>query len=345
MNSHAEKPTGNLLFGCTIAAPADWPQAVVLAQSFRQFHPESQFFVLLLGNREQRAIAPGIKALALTDLDLPAGDEWRLPMLYPAAELTNILQPVLLHALLMKAAGAVAYLGHSAVLFAPLSEDVLPDDENAVVATEPIRNANGDTGRSYAAVVPESVDGLRSWTRSTDNVPVHRVIRVPGFALAYWNLEPGTLTSSASGYEVGGEPLRLFDFRGYDSRKPHLLSRYQGLEPRILLSEYPEIVRLCDEYRDKLIDGGSAHVQPNCHDLDFLPSGLRIDERMQKVYRHALDLFREGTAPEPPSPFGPAGEDGFLSWLNEPIDRTRRKVTRYMLAVRDEREDIKNAFP
>ena len=49
--------------------------------------------------------------------------------------------------------------------------------------------------------------------------------------------------------------------------------------------------------------------------------------------------------PEPPSPFGPGGEEAFVKWLNQPMGETDKGVTRYMLSVREEREDVKNAFP
>jgi glycosyltransferase involved in cell wall biosynthesis len=66
---------------------------------------------------------------------------------------------------------------------------------------------------------------------------------------------------------------------------------------------------------------------------------------MMRLYRDALGQYRAGEAQEPPTPFGPGGEKGFLNWLNEPMGETDKPVTRYMLSVREEREDVKNAFP
>ena len=54
--------------------------------------------------------------------------------------------------------------------------------------------------------------------------------------------------------------------------------------------------------------------------------------------QEALDKWRLGRAPEPPSPFGPEGEEGFVNWLNEPMGQSAKQVTRYMLAVREDAE-------
>ena len=67
---------------------------------------------------------------------------------------------------------------------------------------------------------------------------------------------------------------------------------------------------------------------------------------MLRTYREAFAAFRSAaTSTEPPSPFGPAGEQGFVRWLNDPIDRANKGVSRYMLAVYEDRPDVKAAFP
>jgi hypothetical protein len=144
-----------------------------------------------------------------------------------------------------------------------------------IVASPLIQNAFGDCGRSFIAVQKGAEAELGSWfgqswndnvaTRSPvpgedkleaieavfERVP-HAEITVAGFAVSYANLKPATFSSTSNGYQVEGKPLCSFDFRGYDSVKPHLLSRYQGLEPRILLSQVPSLTQVCDEYRARI---------------------------------------------------------------------------------------------
>ena len=331
------------------------PQALVLARSFRTFHPEAEFVILVIGRPSEAIAVADATFWSLGDLALEPGEEWRLPMLYRGRDLSDRLLPAFLHRLQNRGAAAVAWFECSTLLFAPLSSAELPDADHAVAATEAIRNSFGDSGRSFIAITSAAELDLKAWLdrarqRSSDDensfadVP-HRVIASPTFAAAYWNLDPKSLASSAGGYEVDGQPLRSFDFRGYDREKPHLLSKYQGHEPRILLSQWHAIAGLCDEYQEKLTDAGATAAKVAGHDFDVLPGGLEIDERMLQFYRNALAEFRRSQFPEPPSPFGPAGEQGFLDWLNGPAGETQSGVTRYMMAVRDEREDVKQAFP
>ena len=224
------------------------------------------------------------------------------------------------------------------------------------MASEAIQNDFGDCGRSFVASCSDAEASLCSEILSSDQshspivedpfgIVPHAVVTTPGFAVGYWNLDPKSFTSSQRGYEIGGQPLRSFDFRGYDPDKPHLLSKYQGLEPRILLSEYPAIAKICDEYLEKIIRVAQDDNQARGPRPGFLPSGLRLDQRMLRLYRDALEKWRAGQNPEPPSPFGPEGEEAFVKWLNEPVGQTQKRVTRYMLEVREEREDVKIAFP
>jgi glycosyltransferase involved in cell wall biosynthesis len=345
----------NPLVGCTIAESTVMPQAVVLATSFLESHPEARFIILLLDGPGDASAGPKMSIYGLRDLGLPAGEEWRLPMLYANRELAWVVKPALLQTLLKGSAAAVVYFEYSTLILGSLTSAELPDDQRAIVATEEVKNEFGDSGRSFVAVRPGAETALGSWfvRQANDSVPLaaafdgvpHSVVSSPGFAVAYWNLDPTSLTSSPNGYEISGQPLRSFDFRGYDPDKPHLLSKYQGFEPRILLSEHPAIARLCDEYRGRLLQAGYERRRSHSPLTRLLPSGLPIDHRMMRLYRQGLDKFGLGEGPEPPSPFGAGGEEGFLRWLNEPVGPAKAAITRYMLAVFEEREDVRNAFP
>ncbi len=368
MKSAQKGNTKEPFIGCTIAPAAAAPQAFVLARSFLEFHPNAQFALLLVDRYDGAMEAPpNASLLGLGDLDLPPGEEWRLPMLFNPAELTSLLKPVLLQTLLKRGNSIVACFEYSTLILGPIAEAELIDCENAVVASAAIQNDYRDYGRSFIAVRSAAEAGLGSWFDQSWNENVvryshspgddrsrviedifervpHAAITSPSFAVCYVNLDPKTFTLADEGYEVDGRPLRSFDFRGYDPDKPHLLSRYQGLEPRILLSESPALTSLCDEYRTKVI-GANYEKESLRRNPEIALNRLPIDERMRRIYREALDKFRGGQGADPPSPFGPGGEEGFLKWLNEPIGQRKTGVTRYMLAVWEDREDVQKTFP
>lgn len=360
MATNSPPARSGALVGCTVIYPNELRHAAVLANSFLGFHPEASFGVLIFDGAADQAAIPNAKLLTLSDLGLEAGEEWRLPMLLSTGALRTYLEPALIEVLLRTYGRPVACFSAFTQILASLS-GVLDEvrTTNTIVATEPIQNEWGDGGRSFIGVPGGSGSLVREWFERSrqaatasegtledllDTVP-HRLVQQPGFAVHYSNLKPASLTRITGGYQINGRPLVSFDFRGYDPDKPHLLSQYLGPEPRILLSEFPVVAELCDAYRRQLLDAPYVPDSSGRRRFEFLPSGLPIDARMLRVYREGLAKSRSIRAIEPPSPFGPGGEDGFVKWLNEPIDQAGKGVTRYMMAVREDRPDVKAAFP
>ena len=84
----------------------------------------------------------------------------------------------------------------------------------------------------------------------------HHIIRDPGFNVAYWNLDARKISKDEDRYLVNGQPLRFFHFSGYRPETPWILSKYVASSPRVLLSEQPVLLELCQGYSDSL--GASA---------------------------------------------------------------------------------------
>ena len=163
--------------------------------------------------------------------------------------------------------------------------------------------------------------------------------------VAYWNLGPRQVTASGGGYLVNGERLTFFHFSGYDPRRPWLLSRHGGAQPRTLLSESPALRRLCDEYAAELLAAGHEEAARHRLDQDTLPGGEVLDERARRVYREAVTpadpAARLAGVPHPL--LDPAG---LVAWLREPEDPAHPAgLSRYLMHLHRERRDLKQAFP
>ena len=349
------------LAGCTAVLQSGMAQAFVLANSFRKFHRESEFFILVVdGPPDLESNMEGARFMSLGELGLDAGEEWRLPMLHSATELLSVLKPALLRHLLTSGTAAATYFEPSIEIFASLEDLIAPSTRENIVMVDAAADSKldgSDPGKSFITVNRNADAFLRAWferlanpsldngsKRLADSYP-HRTLTDPAFNVGYWNLDPATFAWKEDHYEVEGKLLRTFNFRGYDSDKPHLLSKYQGTDPRILLSQHPAVAKICDEYREQLIRAGHDKLKSTPYRFGFLPSGLPMDHRMLRLYREALTKFKQGLDREPPSPFGAEGEEGFLNWLNEPLSGREPIITRYMLAVHNEREDVRQAFP
>jgi glycosyltransferase involved in cell wall biosynthesis len=185
----------------------------------------------------------------------------------------------------------------------------------------------------------------------------HHVVRDPGCNVAYWNLDRRPLTEATGGGGdgpclAGGVPLRFFHYSAYDPDVPHLLSRYQGERPRVLLSEQPALRRLCQRYGERLeAEGWSSHRSLG-YGLDRAANGLRLDRTMRRLFRQELLERERGTADdvgkvdELPDPFDPDQADGFVALLRSPYPGSEApRIPRYLYALYLTRPDLQQFFP
>ena len=331
----------------------------------------------------ERHEMPGVELLNLTQIGLDPGDEYRMPMIYNVTELSTAVKPWLLRHLRESAASdAVVYFDPDIEIFAPLYDIGELARAHGIVltphVTEPIPRDKlsltesdilgaGIYNLGFVATGPGSERFLQWWSdrlrrecvidpprmrftdqRWVDFVPglfSHYILRDRACNVAYWNLYSRDLRWTGERYEVNREPLRFFHFSGYDPDKPYILSKHQGERPRVLLSQHPGVARICGEYSRKLVAEGFDRSKKDAYGFGSSASGVKIDFYVHSLYRKALLEFEEGRAEEPPSPFSPAGERPFVTWLHEPLGSTRAVVTRYMMAVHSARPDLQQVFP
>jgi glycosyltransferase involved in cell wall biosynthesis len=162
-----------------------------------------------------------------------------------------------------------------------------------------------------------------------------------GIGVSFWNLAGRSISADEAGWHVDGQPLRTFDFEGFDVATPHLLSLDQGTRPRVLLSEDPALRELCRDYADRLAANGIASWGAKPYGFRTLIGDVPVDGRMRRLYREAL-RFDVLSRELPPNPFGAGGEEAFLEWLREPI---YEGVGRYVHGIYAERPDLHVAFP
>ncbi|MFN2509400.1 MAG: glycosyltransferase [Chthoniobacterales bacterium] len=199
----------------------------------------------------------------------------------------------------------------------------------------------------WMASLRRDFDAARSINRALldqlpPSIPVH-VLREAAWNLGYWNLAGRELTAVDDHVEIDGDLLRAFNFSGYELDKPHLLSKHQGHHPRVLLSETPVVEKLCRDYYEKV--SAAVAEEKDRKGFGLLPSGLKIDRHMRRLYSLARSDHQNGKDPEPPDPYTTNGEPAFLDWLNQPLGKGRPQITRYMLAIHAARSDLQVAFP
>lgn len=367
---------------CTIIARNYLPAARVLAKSFREHHPTSQFTVLIVDDlsADVDASTEPFDVLRLDDIGIEHDEALRMAAIYDVTELCTAVKPWLLRTLLSAGATVAVYLDPDIKVFAPL-EEVVTAAEGGIVLTPHVTRPMPRDGLSksetevllsgiynlgFIAVSEMADDFLSFWQvrlkrecivdpeamrfvdqRWVDFVPglypVH-ILRDTTYNVAYWNLDHRNLVFEGGRYFVDGAPLHFFHFSGYSPDVPYLLSKHQGHHPRILLSERPVVARICDEYRVDLLANGFGEGSEPEYGFKRLATGVVLDTPMRRLYRAALLAAERTGADLPPNPLEPASEDAFLEWITAPSEEQSR-LSRYLKALYEQRLDVQRVFP
>jgi glycosyltransferase involved in cell wall biosynthesis len=260
---------------------------------------------------------------------------------------------------------------------------LVPLDEDGREPTDRVFSLSGAYNLGYVTVSPAAVpfldwwaercrrdcihsvaDGLfvdQRWVDMAVTYFDHHVVRDPGCNVAYWNLDSRPLTLVADGagdgtegdtFLAGGAPLRFFHYSAYDPDVPHLLSRYQGERPRVLMSEEPALRLLCRRYGDKLRAEGWSEAKATPYGLNRAANGLLLDKTMRRLFRQELVERERGTADdvgkveELPDPFDADQADGFMALLRSPYPGSEApRIPRYIYAIYLSRPDLQKFFP
>jgi glycosyltransferase involved in cell wall biosynthesis len=369
------------MHACTIIARNYLPYARVLAESFAEHHPGERFTTLILDAGDD--LDEPFDVLTPYEIGIEPDELHRMAMIYDLKELATAVKPWLLRTLLDNGAGVAVYFDPDIAIYQPLDDIGVLAQEHSIVLTPHTTAPIPDDGclpdysmimhagiynLGFIAVSESAIPFLDWWSdrlsrcclvaldqalfvdqRWVDFVPSlfeHFILCDPGCNVAYWNLHGRRFLRNGELFEVNGSPLRFFHFSGFKPDTPHILSHHVGPKPRILLSQNPDLARLCDEYGRKLLAYGYGQAQGAVYEFDRLPGGIFVDARMRRLFREALLEAERTGKPAPPDPFDPAVTASFMDWLREPVGKgTRAGVSRYAYALHADRPDLQSAFP
>jgi glycosyltransferase involved in cell wall biosynthesis len=362
---------------CTIIARNYLGQAEVLAESFREHHPNGAVSVLIVDDRERLVEGrPGLYDVVRPE-DLPIPRFEGMAAMYDITELCTAVKPWLLRHLL-DAGEPVAYFDPDICFYAGVDELVDLAREHQVVLIPHITSPFPEDGQTpndafvlaagaynlgFIALGPgEAGAGLLDWwsarlrfdcvndvgngyfvdQRWFDLVPGMfprtAVVRDPGMNVAYWNLHERDVRVDADGRRlVGDAPLKFFHFSGFDPRVPDELSRYQS---RFRLRDVPVVAALCRDYAQRVVSR-AARFGPTEWPFDRLADGRPFDRALRRLYRQG-----ERAGAFELSPFTVGGTHEFIAWLAEVApDAPGDGINRYWTYVYRARPDLQAAFP
>ena len=351
---------------CTIIAKNYLAYARALVKSLRRFHPDLAVYVLFVDETSGfvDAAQEDFVVLDLGVLDLPRRQEFLFR--YDVMELSTAVKPYLLQWLFGRGHGKVLYIDPDIWVFAPLHDLFSWLEDADVLLTPHLTGPLGDgkypderdillsgtynLGFLGIARAPQ-VDDLLAWwadrceffcvsdithgmfvdQRWMDLTPGLvdrvRVVRHPGYDLAYWNLKHRRLSGAPVAPQVNGERVHFYHWSGFDPRKPTALSKHQDRYPVI---DTEPLLSMAREYSAELLAAG-YRVSSGW------PYGLGAFKDGHPIAREMRDLFREQPPGLFPDPFEPAGESSFVSWAITPppgggpaplVERLHRSWTR-----------------
>jgi glycosyltransferase involved in cell wall biosynthesis len=194
------------------------------------------------------------------------------------------------------------------------------------------------TEKSIHEFVVDLSRGLFTDQRWMDLVPGMfadvRILRHDGYDVAYWNLPHRSLSRHEKhGLMVNDVPLVFFHFSGFDPAQPTVFSKHQD---RYQLDDLDVARDLTRQYTARLEANGTAECQKWPYAYGFLNDGSPIPDAFRRLYRTTPAIAEW------------AGADPYATtcaaW-NEPMDDRPVPFTRPMLAVYQNRPDLRLRWP
>jgi glycosyltransferase involved in cell wall biosynthesis/SAM-dependent methyltransferase len=331
---------------CTIVARNYLAHARVLAASFLEHHPEGNVDVLLLDDidYEGQREAEVFSFTSPYEIGLERAEFHRMAMMYTTLELATAVKPWYLKTLLERSDGEVLYLDPDMLVFGSLPDVFDSVRESSIALTPHLLQPLDPDGREpdettilnagifnlgFIGVSKDAGEFLEWWSRRLRReciVDIQNarfvdqrwvdlaagmfnpsILRDPGLNVAHWNLPQRHVSYRDDTWYANGVPLRLYHFSGFDPDRPDVLSKHQGLDPRIAPSATKALTRLYDEYGARLQRAGYARVRSLPFRFEQFSDGTTITPAARRTYRSRVVRLEQDSV-SAPDPFFPRAE-------------------------------------
>jgi len=368
---------------CTIVAHNYLPQARILAESFKKFHPESTFYIVIVDRPIEARLVKSdfFQVVPITDVDFGTEGFSHMAAIYDVTEFATSVKPFALKQLI-KSHDCVFYIDPDIKIFAsllPLVEKTLehgwsltphsvkPIVRNERQPTEQEIKGAGIYNLGYVGVTKKANEMLDWWAERlrrdciidvpnqlfTDQrwidmavgiFPVH-IERNTSYNVAYWNLDQRRLWKDGETYMVDDDVLHFFHFSGYDPLAPHWISKYQLGRPRVLMSDNAVMAELFVDYGDQMLAIRKEITDAGPYGWRDVIPGVQWSKGLRRLLRLELMQAEHDETELPPTPYGDDGIQPFLHWLRGVRSGDQTKLPRYLSAIYWERGDLVHNFP
>ncbi len=366
---------------CTIVSKNYLSYARVLTNSFLRLHPNSQVFMLLADKVDDYFVAEQepFTLVSLDELNIPHLPS--LAFKYNIVEFNTAVKPFFMEYLLKKySLQKLFYFDPDILIMRPIDEMINElstatmlltphilapiDDSLHPGEVEILQSGTFNLGFLGVASCPET-ERLFSWwkDRTYDGCWVEphrgyhfdqkwmdlapdlfhgvRILRHPGYNVAYWNLNGRKVASSGDEYTVNGLPLVFFHFSGIE---PHSIEKISKHQNRFTLTALPELRELFSTYAKLLLDAGYDECKRWPYAFERFTNGVKIPQpASRQLYRElGEDAMKFG------NPFVTQEGNTFWSWLLQSIEPNKEwpyAINRLSYALYEIRADVRACYP
>ena len=340
--------------GVTIIARNYLPFARVLAKSFKNHHPESDFYIVIIDHPQLLSDSGivGCKEVGLDSINFEGEPYEYMATIYNVTEFATSVKPFVLRHFLSEHE-VVFYIDPDIKIFGRLDKLVDATSKTGVSLTphclKPMaRDGNGPSEREIMQAgiynlgfcgVSKLGKGFLDWwcerlrrdalidpnnhlftdQRWVDFAPslfdVH-IEKSSSYNVAYWNLDQRTIWRSSNGkYMIDDETLKFFHFSGF-SPGSHLVSKYQPTDPRVTFETIPELVTLYGDYEEEYVNEKAKCGDSPEYGFKYAFIGQILTDRIRRQYRHELIKAETSKSDLPPCPFITDEISNFRKWLS-----------------------------
>ena len=164
-----------------------------------------------------------------------------------------------------------------------------------------------------------------------------KILRHPGYNVAYWNLLNRKIVRSEDGWFANGQPLYFFHFSGVIPGDPSVFSKHQD---RFTPDTIGDVKTALETYLSELENNNHSTWSAIRYAYDFFKSGTRIPSLYRKLY--AQHNQPNGISRDEAFAFD---KDVFNTGSDETLQIGTITVTRAMYAIWQLRPDLQSAFP
>ncbi len=323
-----------MLAACTIVSCNYLHYARTLCESFLRAHPDGRFFVLVVDRPGTAELSATERFTTVWVEELGIPDFASIAFKYNILELNTCVKPSFLAWLLerhgvdrlvyldpdtfvysrmveVEAMLADADLVLTPHILAPIQDDKRPSEQDLLLSgvynlgfvgvnRRPGSRAFLEwwASRCLTLGYSDQKAGLFVDQKWIDLAPClfdgARILRHPGYNVAYWNLHERAIERDGEDLRVNGTAaLRFFHFSGIDLAASEQLSKYQD---RHSLAQRADLRPLFDAYRESVAASGVTEAAKTRYAFDYFSNGARINVLTRRLYAASLDKFA-GTDP------------------------------------------------